>query len=40
MLTVGDKFLLFALKAVKGGAEGLKLDTAFTDLTSESDAGK
>src|ERR1700753_4007212 len=40
MLTVGDTFPAFALKAVQGGAEGLKLDTAFTDITSESDAGK
>jgi peroxiredoxin (alkyl hydroperoxide reductase subunit C) len=40
MLTVGDKFPAFALKAVKGGPEGLKLDTAFTDIRSDSDAGK
>jgi lipoyl-dependent peroxiredoxin subunit C len=40
MLTVGDTFPAFALKAVKGGEEGLKLDTAFTDITSESNAGK
>lgn len=40
MLTVGDRFPEFALKAVKGGAEGLKLDTAFTDITSASDGGK
>jgi lipoyl-dependent peroxiredoxin subunit C len=40
MLTVGDKFPDFALKAVKGGLEGLALNTAFTDITSASDAGK
>jgi alkyl hydroperoxide reductase subunit AhpC len=40
MLTVGDTFPAFALKAVKGGPEGLKLDTAFTDIGSDTDAGK
>jgi alkyl hydroperoxide reductase subunit AhpC len=40
MLTVGDKFPSFALKAVKPGPDGLALDTAFTDITSESNAGK
>ncbi len=40
MLTVGDTFPAFSLKAVKGGAEGLNLATAFTDLTEASDAGK
>ena len=40
MLTVGDKFPSFALKAVKGGAEGLKLDTAFTEITDQSNPGK
>ena len=40
MLTVGDSFPAFALKAVKGGQEGLNLNTAFTDLTHESDRGK
>ena len=40
MLTVGDTFPAFALKAVKGGPEGLKLDTAFTDIASDTDAGK
>ena len=40
MLTIGDTLPTFSLKAVKGGAEGLKLATAFTDLTDKSDAGK
>ena len=40
MLTVGDTFPAFSLKAVKGGAEGLQLATAFTDLTQASDPGK
>ena len=40
MLTVGDTFPSFAVKAVKGGPEGLNLETAFTDVTSESDPGK
>lgn len=40
MLTVGDVFPLFSLKAVKGGPEGLNLDTAFTSVTSDTDAGK
>src|SRR6195952_1157613 len=40
MLTVGDTFPAFALKAVKAGPEGLKLDTAFVDVTSETDTGK
>jgi peroxiredoxin (alkyl hydroperoxide reductase subunit C) len=40
MLTVGDTFPSFAVKAVKGGPAGLKLDTAFTEITSASDAGK
>ena len=30
MLTIGDTFPAFSLTAVKGGPEGLKLDTAFT----------
>ena len=38
MLTVGDKFPEFALKAVKAGADGLDLKTAFTDITAASDA--
>jgi lipoyl-dependent peroxiredoxin subunit C len=40
MLTVGDKFPSFSLKAVKAGPEGLKLDTAFTEIGSDTDAGK
>jgi lipoyl-dependent peroxiredoxin subunit C len=40
MLTVGDRFPEFALKAVKAGPDGLKLNTGFTDITSASDAGK
>jgi alkyl hydroperoxide reductase subunit AhpC len=40
LLTIGDTLPTFSLKAVKGGAEGLKLATAFTDLTDKSDAGK
>jgi len=40
MLTVGDKFPSFKLQAVKAGSEGLDLKTAFTDISSESDAGK
>jgi len=40
MLTVGDRFPNFSLKAVKPGAEGLNLSTAFTDITAASNAGK
>lgn len=40
MLTVGDRFPAFALKAVKPGAEGLILQTAFTDISRASDPGK
>jgi lipoyl-dependent peroxiredoxin subunit C len=40
MLTVGDKFPDFALKAVKAGPEGLNLNTAFADITSASDPCK
>ncbi len=40
MLTVGDTFPAFALKAVKPGAAGLDLATAFTDISGSSDAGK
>jgi lipoyl-dependent peroxiredoxin subunit C len=40
MLTVGDTFPTFALKAVKAGPDGLKLATAFTDIGSDTDAGK
>ena len=40
MLTVGDIFPPFSLKAVKAGPAGLKLDTAFTDISSATDAGQ
>jgi peroxiredoxin (alkyl hydroperoxide reductase subunit C) len=40
MLTVGDTFPAFNLKAVKPGAEGLDLKTCFTDITNSSDEGK
>jgi peroxiredoxin (alkyl hydroperoxide reductase subunit C) len=40
MLTVGDQFPAFALKAVQGGRAGLDLKTAFIDIDSRSDAGK
>src|SRR4051812_27399131 len=40
MLTVGDRFPDFALKAVKPGAQGLVLETAFTEINQATDAGK
>jgi alkyl hydroperoxide reductase subunit AhpC len=40
MLTIGDTFPSFNLKAVKGGKEGLDLKTCFTDISNQSDAGK
>ncbi len=40
MLTVGDKFPEFALKAVQGGRAGLDMKTAFIDIDSSSDQGK
>lgn len=40
MLTVGDIFPSFTLKAVKGGPAGLDLNTAFTDIGNDTDAGK
>jgi lipoyl-dependent peroxiredoxin subunit C len=40
MLTIGDTFPSFELKAVKGGPAGLDLKTAFTDISDKSDAGK
>ncbi len=40
MLTVGDTFPSFALKAVQPGDAGLDLATAFTDITGASDPGK
>ncbi len=39
MLTVGDTFPAFDLTAVKGGPEGLNLDTAFTQITDATHAG-
>jgi lipoyl-dependent peroxiredoxin subunit C len=40
MLTVGDIFPAFSLKAVKGGEKRLTLDTAFTEISTTTDAGK
>jgi peroxiredoxin (alkyl hydroperoxide reductase subunit C) len=40
MLTIGDTLPEFSLTAVKGGPEGLKLDTAFYEITDKSDEGK
>jgi peroxiredoxin (alkyl hydroperoxide reductase subunit C) len=40
MLTIGDKFPEFNLKAVKGGPEGLNLKSSFTDISSATDEGK
>jgi lipoyl-dependent peroxiredoxin subunit C len=40
MLTVGDRFPEFSLKAVQPGREGLDLKTAFTDIDSGSDTGQ
>ena len=40
MLTVGDKFPSFKLSAVKGGPEGLDLNSAFTEISDASDTGK
>jgi peroxiredoxin (alkyl hydroperoxide reductase subunit C) len=40
MLTIGDTFPSFALKAVKGGPAGLDLKTAFTEISDRTDAGK
>jgi lipoyl-dependent peroxiredoxin subunit C len=40
MLSVGDTFPAFALKAVRGGPKGLDLKTAFTDIDATTDAGK
>ncbi len=39
MLTIGDTFPEFSVTAVKGGPDGLKLDTAFTEITNQTDAG-
>ena len=40
MLSVGDTLPSFSLTAVKGGPAGLKLDSAFTEISDTSDAGK
>ncbi len=40
MLTIGDSFPSFSLKAVQGGPAGLKLDTAFVEINDSTDAGK
>ena len=40
MLTIGDKFPAFSLTAVRGGPEGLKLDTAFIEINEKTDEGK
>ena len=40
MLSVGDTLPSFSLTAVKGGPAGLKLDSAFTEISDSSDAGK
>jgi peroxiredoxin (alkyl hydroperoxide reductase subunit C) len=40
MLTVGDKFPAFHLKAVKGGPDGLDIKNGFTEINNETDAGK
>jgi lipoyl-dependent peroxiredoxin subunit C len=40
MLTVGDRFPEFSLKAVLPGAKGLDLKTAFADIDSGSDTGQ
>jgi peroxiredoxin (alkyl hydroperoxide reductase subunit C) len=40
MLTVGDHFPEFTLKAVKAGPEGLNLKTSFIDISDKDEAGK
>jgi peroxiredoxin (alkyl hydroperoxide reductase subunit C) len=40
MLTIGDTFPAFNLKAVKGGPEGLNLKSSFTDISNATDEGK
>jgi lipoyl-dependent peroxiredoxin subunit C len=40
MLSVGDTLPGFSLTAVKGGPAGLKLDSAFTEISDTSDSGK
>jgi peroxiredoxin (alkyl hydroperoxide reductase subunit C) len=40
MLTLGDQFPSFSVAALTGGPAGRKLDSAFTEITATSDAGK
>lgn len=40
MLTVGDRFPAFALKAVRPGKDGLDPATAFANISADTDAGK
>ncbi|NIX77879.1 peroxiredoxin [Microvirga terricola] len=40
MLTVGDTFPSFKLKAAKAGPEGLNLKDPFVEISNESDAGQ
>jgi peroxiredoxin (alkyl hydroperoxide reductase subunit C) len=40
MLTVGDTFPAFHLKAVKAGKDGLEIKSAFTEISDSTDAGK
>jgi lipoyl-dependent peroxiredoxin subunit C len=40
MLTVGDTFPTFELKAVKPGKDGLDLKSCFTEISGASDPGK
>ena len=40
MLTIGDNFPTITLKAVQGGPAGLNMNTAFTDIGPDTDAGK
>jgi alkyl hydroperoxide reductase subunit AhpC len=40
MLSVGDTLPGFSLTAVKGGPAGLKLDSAFTEISDTSESGK
>ena len=40
ILTLGDALPNLSVTPVKGGPDGLQLDTAFTEITNETDAGK
>jgi lipoyl-dependent peroxiredoxin subunit C len=40
MLSVGDTLPGFSLTAIKGGPAGLKLDSAFTEISDTSESGK